>query len=1049
MAVKFTNNARTTLAADITNSATTATVTSGAVFPELNAGEYFYCTFDNGTNNEIVKVTARSGNTLTIVRGVDNSTARAFVADDAAELRATAGLLTDIQENLAAKSANQTIYNATTASNATAYDIGIDPGQESNAMVFLNGVMQHHDTFSFSSSTLTFDTAPVNGTALEVIVDNLINLQSSNLTTDTFTATSGQTAFVLSDAPAAENNLIVFIDGVFQDQSNYSISDHTLTLATGAVVGRTVTVYIINPVNIGTPSDGTVTTSKLSGNITMPGTLTVGAFDVAFDSPTFFVDNSNSRVGLGTATPSVPVDIVGEVKISSHLTLGTTSKVQFGDSGTYIHQSADGVLDLVSDTEIEINATTIDVNGALDVSGAITGTLATAAQPNITSLGTLTGLTTTGDINFGDNDKAIFGAGSDLQIYHDGSNSYIKDTGTGRLTLQSATDFLIANTANTQNYIYAQESGYVRLYYAGATKLATTSTGIDVTGTATMDGLSVDGAVGIGIVPSEGKLHVKSDGVGEVELLTLENSTGTNGKTTLTFKTTSTDATKSAQIFAERVNASGHTDLAFRTYNGSTTEAMRIDSSGNVGIGTTSPSRELVVENDAATSDNSSVSIISGNAGYAQLLFGDSDTDTAGYIAYQHSNNSLQIASGGAERVRIDSSGRLGIGTTSPSSQLHIESGNAHNKLSITSTASGGTGYDAVIDLLSSAASSEVAINMGINGDADREQIKTYQSAMTFRTNNTERLRVDSSGNVGIGVTNAGSYDARAEKLVVGETGDAGITISSGATSDGRLVFAVTNQTDLSNGSITYDQSADSMSFETSGSEHMRIDSSGNLLVGKTSQVLSTEGISISPTGYIQITETNSPPLYLNRKGTDGTIINFYKDSSVIGSIGTQSDDITIGNDNVGLRFGYAGLSNIIPVDIDNNDLEDNVISLGHANARFDDIFATNGTIQTSDRNEKQDIAELTDAETRVAVAAKGLLRKFRWQSAVAEKGDEARTHFGIIAQDLQDAFTAEGLDAGDYAMFISNTWTDDDGVEQTRLGVRYSELLAFIIAAI
>jgi hypothetical protein len=65
------------------------------------------------------------------------------------------------------------------------------------------------------------------------------------------------------------------------------------------------------------------------------------------------------------------------------------------------------------------------------------------------------------------------------------------------------------------------------------------------------------------------------------------------------------------------------------------------------------------------------------------------------------------------------------------------------------------------------------------------------------------------------------------------------------------------------------------------------------------------------------------------------------------------------------------------------------------------------------------------------------------------EKGDEARTHFGIIAQDLQDAFTAEGLDASNYAMFISSTWTDDDGEEQTRLGIRYSQLLAFIISAI
>jgi hypothetical protein len=110
------------------------------------------------------------------------------------------------------------------------------------------------------------------------------------------------------------------------------------------------------------------------------------------------------------------------------------------------------------------------------------------------------------------------------------------------------------------------------------------------------------------------------------------------------------------------------------------------------------------------------------------------------------------------------------------------------------------------------------------------------------------------------------------------------------------------------------------------------------------------------------------------------------------------------------------------------------------------------GTIQTSDRNEKQDIEALSDAEQRVAVAAKGLLRKFRWISSVEENGGDARIHFGIIAQDLQDAFTAEGLDAGRYAMFAATYQAHglmNDGNEQTRLGVRYSELLAFIISAI
>ncbi|MEK9695876.1 MAG: tail fiber domain-containing protein, partial [Candidatus Poseidoniales archaeon] len=86
----------------------------------------------------------------------------------------------------------------------------------------------------------------------------------------------------------------------------------------------------------------------------------------------------------------------------------------------------------------------------------------------------------------------------------------------------------------------------------------------------------------------------------------------------------------------------------------------------------------------------------------------------------------------------------------------------------------------------------------------------------------------------------------------------------------------------------------------------------------------------------------------------------------------------------------------------------------------------------------------------RVAVAAKGLLKAYKYNDAVEEKGAEARWHVGIIAQDLKAAFEAEGLDAGKYGMFIHSTWTDEEtGEERSRMGVRYSELLAFIIAAI
>ena len=96
------------------------------------------------------------------------------------------------------------------------------------------------------------------------------------------------------------------------------------------------------------------------------------------------------------------------------------------------------------------------------------------------------------DLTFGDNDKAIFGAGSDLQIYHDGSNSIIKDSGTGDLNI-IASDNIRLQDGTQSNFLYAQQGGKVGLYYNASEKLATTSTGIDVTGTATMDGLTVVG----------------------------------------------------------------------------------------------------------------------------------------------------------------------------------------------------------------------------------------------------------------------------------------------------------------------------------------------------------------------------------------------------------------------------------------------------------------------------------------------------------------------------------------------------------------------------
>jgi hypothetical protein len=122
----------------------------------------------------------------------------------------------------------------------------------------------------------------------------------------------------------------------------------------------------------------------------------------------------------------------------------------------------------------------------------------------------------------------------------------------------------------------------------------------------------------------------------------------------------------------------------------------------------------------------------------------------------------------------------------------------------------------------------------------------------------------------------------------------------------------------------------------------------------------------------------------------------------------------------------------------------DNTMSCGTSGFRWTTVYATTGTINTSDANQKTEIVDLTEAELAVAKRIKGLFKTFKFKDAVAAKGAGARKHVGVIAQDVQAAFEAEGLNANDYGVFCSD---EVNGV--TVLGVRYEELLAFVIAAL
>lgn len=157
----------------------------------------------------------------------------------------------------------------------------------------------------------------------------------------------------------------------------------------------------------------------------------------------------------------------------------------------------------------------------------------------------------------------------------------------------------------------------------------------------------------------------------------------------------------------------------------------------------------------------------------------------------------------------------------------------------------------------------------------------------------------------------------------------------------------------------------------------------------------------------------------------------------------------------------------------------DNAYSIGTAANRWSVVYSATALINTSDARSKQQVRDLDETERRVAQKLKGLLKAFKFNDAVESKGDGARIHFGVLAQEVAEAFVSEGLDATRYAMFCHDTWGDkyqDEIVaEQTgtdeetgkpiyknrvvgqklvqaagdRYGIRYEQLFAFMIAAL